>query len=149
MLYRVPIVPGLTLGFNASAEHARITSSSGNGAAAVGDKLLFTPDWTSNLSAKYFRPLNDAYTLFLRTDYNWQGRSQGDFTPGTSDYTNKQYGVLNASLGLIREDGIEVELYAKNLLDNVTVIREPTIAAVTEAYTVTPLTIGVRATKSF
>jgi outer membrane receptor protein involved in Fe transport len=147
--YNLPFVKGLTLGLNSSVEKTRITSSTGNGAAAVGQQLLFTPQWTTTVSGNYsFQVMQDA-VAFIRTDYDWTGRSHGDFVQSTTDYNNKQYGVLNASFGVSFDDGLDVQLYAKNLLDSVTVIREPTIADVTEAYTVPPLTIGLKVTKSF
>ena len=147
--YRLPFVKGLTLGLNSSVEKTRITSSTGNGAAAVGQQLLFTPQWTTTVSGTYsFQLMQDA-VAFVRTDYDWTGRSHGDFVQNTTDYNNKQYGVLNASFGVSFDDGLDVQLYAKNLLDSVTVIREPTIADVTEAYTVPPMTIGLKVTKNF
>jgi outer membrane receptor protein involved in Fe transport len=149
LLYRVPFVHGLTLGLNGSVEKTRITQSAGNGAAAVGQQLLFTPQWTTTASATYTFPLTDDSQGFVRSDYDWTGRSHGDFVQDTTDYTNKQYGIANASIGMTWDNGLEVQLYAKNLFDSVTVIREPTIADVTEAYTVQPLTIGLKISKAF
>jgi len=149
VLYRLPFVPGLTLGLNASAEHATITATSVNSVAAVGDRLLFTPTWTATLSATYTRPINHGLSLFVRADNYWQGRSYGDFTPNTTDYINEPYSDLNAGFGVLNDHGLEVQIFAKNLLNNTTVIREPTIAAVTEAYTLPPRIIGIEAKKKF
>lgn len=148
--YKVPFVHGLTVSGNASVEHAVITSSSGNGAAAVGEKLLFTPDWTAVLSANYSFPVGgEGMTGFVRTDYDWIGRSHGDFIRDATDFTNKQYGVLNGSIGVLTESGFEVQLYGKNLANDSTIIKSPTIADVTEAYTVMPLTVGLKVSKQF
>ena len=54
---------------------------------------------------------------------------------------------LNTSFGITTDNGLDVQMYAKNLLNDSTIIREPTIASVTEAYTVRPLTIGLRVQK--
>ena len=149
VLYRLPFVAGLTLGLNASAEHATITATSVNSVASVGDKLLYTPDWTATLSVAYTKPISHGLSLFLRADNLWQGRSYGDFTPNITDSINEPYSVLNASVGILNDDGLEIQIFAKNVLDNVTVIREPTIAAVTEAYTLPPRVVGIEVRKKF
>lgn len=149
VVYKVPIVTGVTLSASASKEHATITSTSANSGAAVGDKLLFTPDFTATASVTYTRPVNQSLSAFLRVDNYWQGRSYGEFTPGLTDSINRQYEVMNASFGVRSAGGLEVEVFAKNLLNNTTVIREPTIAAVTQAYTLPPRIIGLKAMKRF
>ena len=64
-------------------------------------------------------------------------------TSGTnSDYSNPQYGVLNASIG-IHTARFDVSLYAKNLADDRTIIQRPEINTVIEGYTVRPLTIAL------
>ena len=149
ILYKFRSIPGLTMGFNGSAEHAVITSSSGASPAAVGDDLLFTPKWAGTITGDYRRPISENLSMYVRADYDWTGSSSGDYVVTATDHINKQYGVLNTSLGITTGNGLDVQLYAKNLLNNSTIIREPTIADVTEAYTVRPLTIGLRVQKKF
>jgi outer membrane receptor protein involved in Fe transport len=149
LLYRVSAVAGLTLGFNGSAEHAYVTSSNGNGGASEGADLLFTPQWTAVLTTDYRRHLTNDLIGYARADLDWTGPSSGDFLVSATDHVNPKYVVVNASFGVITPGGFDVQLYAKNLFDDKTVIREPTIADVTEAYTVRPLTIGLKAQKKF
>jgi iron complex outermembrane receptor protein len=149
VLYRLPFVAGLTLGVNASVEHATITATNANSVAAVGDRLLYTPAWSATFSATYAKPISRGLSLFVRADNYWQGRSYGDFQSNTTDYINRQYSVLNSSFGITTANGFEVQIFAKNLLDKTTVIREPTIAAVTEAYTLPPRIVGIEAKKKF
>lgn len=149
IMYRVPIVTGLTLSASASKEHATITSASASSGAAVGDNLLFTPSFTATVSATYNRPIGQNLSAFMRVDNYWQGHSYGEFTPGLTDSINRQYEVLNGSLGVRTASGLEIQIFAKNLLNNTTVIREPTIAAVTEAYTLPPRLVGLQATQKF
>jgi iron complex outermembrane recepter protein len=149
ILYKVPGVRGLTLGLNASEEHAYISAASGNGGASVGDELLFTPDWTATVTADYRVHFGNDLLGYTRADIDWTGPSSGDFLVGATDHVNREYLVVNAAIGVTTAGGFDVQLYAKNLLDNQTINREPTIADITEAYTVQPLTIGVRVQKKF
>jgi iron complex outermembrane receptor protein len=148
MRYKVRAIPGLTLSVAADAQHAVITSSNDPSAAAVGQKLLFTPDWTATLGISYATSINEAMSAFIRLDNEWTGRSNGDFERNAEDYSNKQYGVLNGSIG-IQADDYEVSLYAKNMTDNLVIIKQPIVSGVTDAYTLTPVTVGILATKHF
>jgi len=62
---------------------------------------------------------------------------------------NPSYGIVNASVGLLRRDigesrkNLTVSLYAKNLLDSKKIIQYPSVFQVEEGYTVQPLTIGL------
>ena len=147
--YKLPFVQGLTLGVNAGAEHAYVTAAAPNTPAQNGEDLLFVPQWTGTVSATYTRPIAAGLSLALRADNYWQGRSSGDFDKTASDYVNEPYSVLNASVGIITDHGLEVGLFSKNLLDNTTVIRSPNIALVVEAYTVPPRMIGLQVKQKF
>ena len=147
--YKVPYVSGLTVGFNGSVEHAVLTSSGSTGAAQTGDKLLYTPDFTADFNASYNYPVSDAYTAYIRVDYDYTGSSHGNFFRDQPDFDNRPYGVANASVGVISDDGLEVQLYAKNLANNNTLIKTPEIAGLVEGYTVQPLTVGLRVEKQF
>jgi outer membrane receptor protein involved in Fe transport len=149
LLYKVSAVPGLTLGFNGSAEHAYITAASGNGGASVGEDLLFTPNWTATATADYRVHLGNDLLGYARADVDWTGPSSGDFLVTATDHVNNKYVVVNAGVGVTLTGGLDMQLYAKNLLDSKTIIREPTIADITEAYTVQPLTVGLRVQKKF
>jgi outer membrane receptor protein involved in Fe transport len=149
ILYKVSAAPGLTVGLNGSAEHAYITASSGSGGASEGEDLLFTPKWTAVATVDYRTHLTNGLLGYARADFDWTGPSTGDFLMSATDHINRQYAVVNASIGVTTTGGFDVQLYAKNLFDDKTIIREPTIADVTEAYTVRPLTIGLKAQKKF
>jgi len=149
LAYRPSFIDGLTVGLAGSVEHATITSTSAFTVAAVGDHLLFTPEWTGSVTAAYTKPISDSLTLSVRAQNSWQGKSYGDFLSNQTDYVNREYGQLNGSVGLIIAGGLEVQVFGKNLLNNATVLREPTIAGVTEAYTLPPRILGIEATKTF
>jgi len=140
--YRVRAVPGLTLGVSGGAEHAVISSSSNPGAAAVGENLLFTPDWTGSFSASYGWDLTESVNAFVRADYDFVGNSHGDFQVTAADYSDPVYSVLNGTIG-VDFDGYEISLYGKNILNNTKVIKHPEVDLIDEAYTLQPLTIGL------
>ena len=141
-------LPGLTLGATASYQHASITRTDNPSTVAVGERLIDVPYETATVSAEYDYPLADDRTLAVRGDYEWQGRSNGSYIVGNSNFYNPSYGVLNASVGMETES-YEVRLYAKNLADDRTIIQRPTIDTVVEGYTVRPLTVGVSAKFKF
>jgi hypothetical protein len=142
------VLPELTLGLTASYQHASITSTDNPATVAVGQRLIDVPYETATVSAQYDLPVNTDQTLAFHVDYDWQGRSNGSYIVGNSNYYNPPYGILNASVG-VETETYEVKLYAKNLLDDQTIIQRPTIDTVVEGYTVRPLTVGVNATFKF
>nr|WP_321983960.1 TonB-dependent receptor [uncultured Lichenicoccus sp.] len=148
MRYRPPSIPGLTIGANAGAEHATITSTINAQTAAVGENVLFTPSWSASATISYYHDLSRSVTGFVKADYDWVGPSNGSFTVTDPNFRDPAYGVLNASAG-VEFKGWETSVYAQNLLDNTTIIQRPIINSVVEAYTLRPLTIGVHLTKRF
>ena len=55
---------------------------------------------------------------------------------------------MNASIGLM-QGGYRLTLYAKNLLNDQTIIQSPEVNTVVEGYTVHPRTIGLTLTRKF
>jgi iron complex outermembrane receptor protein len=149
MRYAVPFLRGLTVGGSASYENGEITSSTASSPAQRGAHLLFAPEWTATVSASYTRPIAEGWSVMLRADNFWQGKSYGDFLSNQTDYINPAYSVLNAGVSIIDDQGLEFGLFAKNLLDNTTIIRSPSVAGVTEGYTVPPREVGALLKKSF
>ena len=141
-------LPNLTLGLTASYQHASVTRTDNPSTVAVGQRLIDVPYETATASAEYDYPIADDRTLAFRADYDWQGRSNGSYIVGNSNYYNPPYGVLNASVSM-QTESYEVSLYAKNLGDDRTIIQRPTIDTVVEGYTVRPLTVGVTAKFKF
>ena len=58
------------------------------------------------------------------------------------NYYNPAYGVLNASV-MLKRGKYDISLYAKNLLDDHTLIQTPEVNTVYEGYTVHPRVIGL------
>jgi len=146
--YKPPAASGLTVGLNAGAEHATITSTTNTSTAAVGENVLFTPAWSATALSDYDFPISPSMQGFVRADYDWVGPSNGSFQSYNPNYRNPAYGVLNASVGFYMGSWT-ASLYAKNLTDSKIILQQPVINSVVEAYTLRPLTAGIQLTKHF
>ena len=145
--YKPQFIRGLTLSANAGGEHAYITSSANTVTAQVGQDVLYTPDITANVTANYTWTLTDAASAFVLADYEYTGKSFGSFQVSTPDapnpaYVDPAYSVVNLNVG-VNLGALELSLFAKNLLNNTTILQAPTINGVTEGYTLRPRTVGV------
>ena len=148
MRYKPPSIAGLAIGVNAGAEHATITSTTNTSTAAVGENVLFTPRWSASALADYYFPISEGREGFVKVDYDWVGPSNGSFQTYVSNYRDPAYGVLNLNVGF--ETGPwKAEAYATNLTDSKIILQQPIINSVTEAYTLRPLTAGIRITRNF
>jgi outer membrane receptor protein involved in Fe transport len=146
--YKPPLLSGLTLGLNASIEHAYITSTINSSTAAVGQEVLYTPNWTTSVVVDYRVPFSNSVAAFLRGDWEYTGQSKGSFQVTSTEYINPAYSTANVQAGL-NIFQLELAVYAKNVFDARTIIQEPQINSVIEGYTLRPRTIGVTAAYRF
>lgn len=147
LLYAPKFVKGLKLGVNASFNHAKITKTTAP-FAQVGQTLEDVPERTATVSVDYDTPIVNDWSGFAHVDYDFIGHSHGAFQTYLPEYENKTYGVVNAQLG-VDTDTWKIYLFAKNLFNDHTIYQQPTVASVTEGYTVRPLTIGISAREDF
>jgi iron complex outermembrane receptor protein len=147
LVYAPKFVKGLKLGVSGSFNHAEITKTTAP-FAKVGQTLEDVPERTATVSVDYYTPLVDDWGGFAHVDYDFTGHSHGAFQTDLPDYENRAYGVVNAQLG-VDTDTWKIYLFAKNLLNDRTIYQQPTVASVTEGYTVRPLTIGISAKEEF
>jgi outer membrane receptor protein involved in Fe transport len=145
--YKPPVIQGLTLGVNLGGEHAYITSSTNSLTAAVGQDVLYTPEYTASVNANYSWRVTSSIEGFLRTDYEYTGKSFGSYvisTPGAPNpsYINPAYSVVNLSTG-VNVGNFEIALFAKNLFDDRTILQSPLIDGEIQGYTLRPLTVGL------
>jgi iron complex outermembrane receptor protein len=145
--YKPTFVHGLTLSANAGGEHAYITASANTVTAQVGQDVLYTPDITANVTANYTVILTGTTSGFVVADYEYTGKSYGSFivsTPAAPNpaYIDPAYSVVNLNIG-VNVGAFEVSLFAKNLLNNDTILQSPEVNGVTMGYTLRPRTVGV------
>jgi outer membrane receptor protein involved in Fe transport len=145
--YKPPVIQGLTLGVNLGGEHAYITSSTNSLTAAVGQDVLYTPEYTASVIANYGWQLTSSVQGFVRTDYEFTGKSFGSYVISTASapnpsYINPAYSVVNLSTG-VNVGKFEIALFAKNLFDDRTILQSPLIDGEIQGYTLRPLTVGL------
>ena len=139
---------GLSLDATGSANSATITKSINPVDIPVGANLIDVPVDAFTVGAIYDRPIREGLTLSARIDYAFTGHSYGSYQtvnpvgqPNLNFY-NPSYGVLNASIGLTTGRYV-FSLYAKNLLNNQTLIQTPEVNTVYQGYTVHPRVVGL------
>ena len=149
---RLMVVDGLLLSAQLSAESATITRSINPVTVPVGSHLIDVPQATANINLAYDWALNDKVSVRPYIGYEWTGRSNGSYQRFTNtvalgsltnlNYNNPSYGVVNANVTL-SYGSVDVSIFAKNLLNDQTIIQTPEINTVYEGYTVKPRTIGI------
>ena len=125
-----------------SVNDAKVVQSNNPVDVAVGQHLIAVPGFTATAGANYLHRLDSETAIVALVNYAYTGHSYGSYLLTDPNYRNPGYGVVNASLG-VRFGPHTLTLYAKNLLDDRTIIQRPQINTVVEGYTVHPRTIGV------
>ena len=113
----------------------------------MGQDVLYTPEYTASVIANYGWRVTSSIEGFLRTDYEYTGKSFGSYVISTASapnpgYINPGYSVVNLSTG-VNVGKFEVALFAKNLFDNKTILQSPLIDGEIQGYTLRPLTVGL------
>ena len=119
-----------------------------NTGAVIDDRVLGTPDYTIGVSGEYHHSVTDSLDGYLRADYNFNGKSSGTFNDSDPDHYRPTYGIANASIG-VEAGSWEMEMFAKNLLNETKVIQRIYYSASDSNVTPRPLTIGLSFTKQF
>ena len=131
-----------------SADSATITKTINPVDIPLGSHLTDVPAGTFTVGGVYDSPIGDDMHLSARVDYDFTGPSYGSYEQinpvgqPNLNYKNPSYGVLNASVRLTKGK-YAVSLYAKNLLNDQTLIQTPEVNTVYEGYTVHPRVIGL------
>lgn len=108
----------------------------------AGAELQGVPKWNAGLTGDYRFFTGSSVSGFLRGAARWVGGSRGSFDPNNPDYTRTSYKTVDASVGA-SFDAWELSLFAKNLLNDQTVLQRPFVQFLTEAYRQRPRTIGL------
>jgi outer membrane receptor protein involved in Fe transport len=142
------VMPDLSLGLTGSANRSDITKAQPGSGAAVGDKLLDTPDWSATFDIDYTRSLTPELDGFARAEWVWTGAEHGAFLVDDPNHQNPVYDVVNTTIGIERGN-LVVSLFAKNLFDQNKTTQRPSLLSTNEGYTVRPLTVGLQVSTDF
>ena len=107
-----------------------------------GAELIGVPKYNGAINAEYRFLGRGATSPFVRAAMRWVGPSRGSYDPANPDYSRPGYHIVDASIGFDM-DSWQVSLYAKNLLNDQTVIQRPFVQFLTEALRPRPRTIGL------
>jgi hypothetical protein len=114
----------------------------------AGERVEGVPDWSSNVSLGYSKPIAANVIGVVRANYSYVGTSHGTLNPTDPDFERPSYGLAGASIGAVFEKW-EVSLFAKNLFNNQKIYQTPSHADVPLGLVLTPRIIGLSASGRF
>jgi hypothetical protein len=106
------------------------------------------PDWSSNVSLGYTKPIAANVNGIARVNYSYVGTSHGTLDPTDADFERPSYGLAGASIGA-SFDQWQVSLFVKNVFDNQKIYQTPSHADVPLGLVLTPRIIGLSASGRF
>ena len=119
-----------------------------------GNELPNSPHWTVNLGAQRGMDILEGWRATVRADAYWQ--SQSWHRVYNADPYDKLHGWYNVNLSIWFErpdDGLKIELYAKNLLDKTPItdafLNSDDTALTTNVFVLDPRLIGLSIKKEF
>jgi outer membrane receptor protein involved in Fe transport len=134
--------------------YPEINGGAGIKAQLGGNKLPNAPHWTMNLGAQYGFDFLQGWRATVRGDAYWQSQSWARVY--NSDPYDKLHGWYNVNLSVWLErpdDGLKIELYAKNLLDKTPItdafLNSDDLALTTNVFVLDPRLIGLSIKKDF
>ncbi|MGE5565846.1 MAG: TonB-dependent receptor domain-containing protein [Parcubacteria group bacterium] len=135
------------------AEHPEANYGAGFDTDVSGNELPNSPHWTVTLGAQYGFDFLEGWRGTIRADGYWQSQSWARVYELPID---KLHGWYNANLSVWVErpdDGLKIEFYVKNLLDETPItdafINSDDSALTTNVFTLDPRLIGLSIRKEF
>jgi len=136
-------IEGLELGFTGAYIDAELRSDVPDMNWFKGDRTPNSPKFNFSASADYTVQIADKVDSFVRLDFQHVGASYTAFNSMDPTYALlPSYDLLNARIGLILPS-VEISLYAKNLLDEVTTLQAQNTAFGVFEVRNRPRTIGL------
>ncbi|MGE5567262.1 MAG: TonB-dependent receptor domain-containing protein [Parcubacteria group bacterium] len=134
--------------------YPEINGGAGLAADLGGNELPNAPHWTVNLGAQYGHDFLEGWRGTIRGDAYWQSQSWARVY--NSDPYDKLHGWYNMNLSLWLErpeDGLKIELYAKNILDATPItdafLNSDDTGLTTNVFVLDPRLIGLSIRKEF
>ena len=117
-----------------------------------GNELPNSPHWTISAGAQYGVDFLDRWRATVRADAYWQSQSWARVHNAVNDKLHGWYNA-NLSLWIENEDGLKIEIYAKNILDKTPItdafINSDDTALTTNVFVLDPRLIGLSIRKEF
>jgi len=152
--FSTPLTDPIKGGLYDPANYPEINGGAGIKAQLGGNELPNSPHWTMNIGAQYGFDFLDGWRATVRGDAYWQSQSWARvYNDNPYDKLHGWYNV-NLSAWIERpEDGLKIELYAKNLLDKTPItdafLNSDDTALTTNVFVLDPRLIGLSIRKEF
>ena len=134
--------------------YPELNGGAGLKAQLGGNELPNSPHWTANIGAQYGWDVLDGWRATVRGDAYWQSQSWARVY--NLDPYDKLHGWYNVNLSAWierPEDGLKIEIYAKNLLDKTPItdafLNSDDTALTTNVFVLDPRLIGLSIRKEF
>ncbi|MGE5501951.1 MAG: TonB-dependent receptor domain-containing protein, partial [Ignavibacteriales bacterium] len=141
-----------TGGFYDPANYPEVNGGAGFAQNLKGNELPNSPHWTANVGAQYRIDFAGDWHATVRGDAYWQSQSWARVYNALNDKLHGWYNA-NLSLWLENEDGVKIEIYAKNILDKSPItdsfINSDDTALTTNVFTLDPRLLGFSVKKEF
>jgi outer membrane receptor protein involved in Fe transport len=136
------VTRNLSLGFNGSVDDAKITQAAPGTGASDGDWLLGVPKYNFSVDVDDRYPITPALRGYFHTDIDRVGDSYGSFDITDPDYSRSAYTTVNMNLG-VEAERYDLSIFARNLLNNDTIIQRPALLFINQGVTIRPRTVGL------
>jgi iron complex outermembrane recepter protein len=137
-----------SVGFSGSIDNAKITKAAPGTGSSDGDWLLGVPKYNFAVSLDGHHRLADELRGYFHTDIDRVGGSFGSFDDTSADFARPAYTTVNMNLG-IATGRFDVSVFARNLLNDNTIIQRPALLFINQGIIQRPRTIGVSLRASF
>lgn len=122
---RAKVIKGLNVGVGIGLLDAKITEADSILDAEVGDRILFTPQFTANANAQYSFDIDDKSSMYIRAELQHSGERTSSFEQATLENGDANpmhdparvfpsYTIINSRIGYI-SGPIEAALFVNNL----------------------------------
>jgi iron complex outermembrane receptor protein len=138
----------LDLGLFGGVTHATFDDAVSSINVSSGADLLGVPKWNAALTGEYRFTATPDISAYVRGAARWVGTSRGSYDSANPDYSRSSYKTVDASIGATYRYW-DLSLFAKNLLNDQTVLQRPFVQFLTEAYRQRPRTIGLLVSRKF
>jgi outer membrane receptor protein involved in Fe transport len=112
-----------------------------------GDPIQGVPKYNFRLGGEYSFRIADSYDSVFRLNLQGTGSSHGTIVRTNPDYLRPSYVTADASWG-VTLGAWDLNLNVKNLSNDRTVLQQPNIQSVNQAYYLRPRTIGLSLSSS-
>lgn len=123
-----------------------IVDGNGNPRVLKGDMIQGVPKYSVKIGGEYQFPVM-SHDSVLRLNAQWTGASHGSLFKADTDYLRPGYVTVDGSWG-VTVGRWDVNFSVKNMFNNRTVLQQPSIQFVSQAFYLRPRTIGLSITGS-